>query len=190
MNDDEKKTKRAEYARQYRKTHKDTRTADERREQKRTWRQANREKLAAQQRAYMAAHPEQRARAAEYDRKHTVAHRIENAVYQREWKRKNPERARAIARRTSLKAKYGITPDEFDALLAQQEGRCAICRSKDPGGHTRRKGERGEFHVDHDHATGERRGLLCRKCNAGIGQLGDSVERLEAALEYLKRHQT
>lgn len=187
MSDDDQKAKRAEYARQYRKTHRDARTADERREQKRAWRQANREKLAAQQRAYMAAHPEQRQRAAEYDREHRAKTREEHNAYRREWKRQNPERAAAIARRTNLKAKYGITPEEFDAILDEQGGRCAICRTDDPGVHTRTKGRRGQFAVDHDHATGKRRGLLCLECNSGIGKLGDSIERLEAALRYLKR---
>jgi hypothetical protein len=186
MNEDEK-AKRAEYARQYRKTHKDTRTANERREQKRAWRQANREKLAAKQRAYMASHPEQRKRAAEYDREHHARTRVDHAAYMREWKRKNPDRAAVIARRGLLKRKYDLTLAEFDAMLEEQGGRCAICRTDDPGAHKRRKGARGVFAVDHDHITGKRRGLLCSECNSGIGKLGDSTERLEAALQYLKR---
>jgi hypothetical protein len=74
--------------------------------------------------------------------------------------------------------KYGITVDDYDALFASQAGRCAICSTDSPGG-------RGRFHVDHDHATGEVRGLLCTNCNAGLGQFKDDPDRLGAAIRYL-----
>ena len=72
---------------------------------------------------------------------------------------------------------YGLTPEQYDALLQQQDGVCAICRE------TCRTGQR--LSVDHDHATGRIRGLLCRNCNLGIGHLGDSADRIASALAYL-----
>ncbi len=79
---------------------------------------------------------------------------------------------------------YGITSDDYSRLLEQQNGKCAICDSQ--------KSISGRFKffcVDHDHDTGKIRGLLCGKCNAGIGLLGDDPDRLEAATAYLRRHQ-
>ena len=59
--------------------------------------------------------------------------------------------------------RYGVTPEIYDSLLAQQDGKCGICK-KDRSG---KKGQR--FAVDHDHVTGEIRGLLCIKCNSCLG---------------------
>ncbi|MGE0576133.1 MAG: endonuclease VII domain-containing protein [Reyranella sp.] len=61
-----------------------------------------------------------------------------------------------------------------------QEGRCKICR---------RPAEEGQWkvlRVDHDHATGKIRGLLCHHCNVALGHFGDSPELLERAAEYLR----
>lgn len=76
--------------------------------------------------------------------------------------------------------RYGITLEQYEEILTAQGGVCAIC-----GG---TKLSRGNFfHVDHDHETGEIRGLLCDRCNHGLGKFGDSVEILQKAIEYLKR---
>lgn len=77
---------------------------------------------------------------------------------------------------TEAKA-LGITPGEYADILARQDNACAICRTKDTG---RCK----VFSVDHDHKTGTIRGLLCSRCNQGIGLLGDSVERIRKAADY------
>lgn len=81
-------------------------------------------------------------------------------------------------RDANLRIKFGISRAEYDAMLAAQDGRCAICRSDTPGG-------RGGFCVDHDHETGEVRGT---RCNAGLGQFQDGPERMEAAAAYVRRH--
>ena len=62
-------------------------------------------------------------------------------------------------------------------MLEQQDGKCAICKSEDS------KGKR--FSVDHNHKTGEVRGLLCNPCNVAIGLLKDSPEVIDSAKEYL-----
>lgn len=79
------------------------------------------------------------------------------------------------ARNGVLRRQYGISADDYDALLAFQGGKCAICH----GGTTKRF-----FHVDHDHKTGEVRGLLCFLCNVGLSQFRDKVENLRAAVRY------
>lgn len=73
--------------------------------------------------------------------------------------------------------RYGLTPEAFDAMLGNQDRACAVCRVEFTA----------EPIVDHDHETGRVRGLLCRPCNSGIGQLGDDPDRLRAALEYLEK---
>ena len=78
----------------------------------------------------------------------------------------------------NLQQKYGITYDDYDALFAKQEGKCAICGTKDPGG-------KGRFHVDHCHTTGAVRGLLCHHCNTMLGLAKDSTETLNKAISYL-----
>jgi len=66
-------------------------------------------------------------------------------------------------------------------MLAQQDGKCAICGTKSTG-------KRKSFHVDHCHKTGVVRGLLCGNCNSGIGNLRDDVELLKKSIQYLERN--
>ena len=86
-------------------------------------------------------------------------------------------------RKLRLKQKFGITVEDYDILLKEQNGKCAICGSENPGRHDAKN-----FAIDHDHETDEIRGLLCQGCNTGIGLLGDDIERLEAAAAYLRKH--
>src|SRR5213593_4753145 len=97
------------------------------------------------------------------------------------WRRKNRERVNAKRREQHkqwyLLRTYGMTQEDFWALLAKQEGRCAICRTDRPP--CRVPGE-SVWHVDHDHKTGRVRGLLCFNCNAALGHVRDEVARLLA----------
>ena len=72
--------------------------------------------------------------------------------------------------------KYGITQDDYDHMLAEQGGVCAIC-GRPPK--TRR------LSVDHNHKTGIVRGVLCHICNRGISYFRDDPERLQKAAAYL-----
>lgn len=74
---------------------------------------------------------------------------------------------------------YDITLLQYDEMLRQQSGSCAICGKKRPGGG-------GRFHIDHDHKTGKIRGLLCSNCNRALGLMQDNFEILSAAARYLK----
>ncbi len=87
-----------------------------------------------------------------------------------------PQKA-AYARKRKLEIEYGLTQDEFDAMVLAQGGCCAICGRQ----------SEGKFNIDHDHDTGNVRGLLCGPCNRGIGLLGDSAETLQRAVAYLER---
>ena len=78
-----------------------------------------------------------------------------------------------------LKTKYGITLDDYDTMLITQGGGCAICGTNDTG-------SRARLSVDHDHATGAVRGLLCQPCNIGIGHFKDDLDKLLSAIKYLK----
>lgn len=101
------------------------------------------------------------------------------------YRKRDPERWAALQRIRRKKnwdyhilPAYGLTMEEYEVILIKQNGMCAICKNL-PG--------KKRLHVDHDHKTGKLRGLLCFKCNVGLGNFGDSTELLKAALEYLGR---
>lgn len=100
----------------------------------------------------------------------------------REWVHANKEHMRKYWWHTKLKA-FGLTEADYLARLAEQGGVCAICKGPPVG----RGKESGLFCIDHDHATNAFRGLLCSKCNTGIGQFNDDERRLSAAIDYLVR---
>lgn len=81
------------------------------------------------------------------------------------------------ARDHRMRRKFGLTAHEVDVMLAEQDGRCAICMTPKP--------ERA-WHVDHDHETGAVRGVLCGTCNLAVGYLADDPERMRAAALYIE----
>lgn len=101
--------------------------------------------------------------------------RPKRRAQQRAWYERNRQ-AQALRSRAN---KYGITVDELQRLLAVRN--CEACGAEldhDPHSH--------RTHVDHCHATGKVRGVLCRYCNVAIGQIGDSPERAEQLAAYLR----
>jgi hypothetical protein len=81
--------------------------------------------------------------------------------------------------------RYGITLEEYEALRDAQGNRCAICGDQpDPNG----KGSMARLHVDHHHASGRNRALLCARCNVGIGYFRENPALLRAAVEYLEQY--
>jgi hypothetical protein len=119
------------------------------------------------------------------------------------WRAKNPEKwhetqTRANAKRLAdpahlaekrlreAKRLYGITPDALQALIDAQGGLCAICGGEP--GTTGRRGGVGRLHIDHNHATGRIRGLLCGYCNTMIGLARERISVLLQAVEYLRLH--
>lgn len=93
------------------------------------------------------------------------------------------ERARRSRREYVRREVYGITTAEYEALRAAQGGRCAICGAISTG-----CGAAAELFVDHDHATGAIRGLLCHGCNSALGLMGDDAARLRNAAAYIEAH--
>ncbi len=91
----------------------------------------------------------------------------------RNWARGN---AVFVNPRNRLK-KYGLTDTELNSIQKPQGGRCVICG----------KPLNNKSHVDHSHSTGRVRGILCSKCNLGLGLFGDDSRVLRRALEYLER---
>ena len=96
------------------------------------------------------------------------------AKWQREYRKRNKEQFAAYER----KKLYGITQEEFEALLLKQDNVCGICREPFKDTFNR--------HVDHDHSTGEIRGILCADCNRGLGCFKDSPDILDRAKAWLK----
>lgn len=97
------------------------------------------------------------------------------------------------ARKSVLRTRYGLSWDDFLALLESQGGGCGVCGAREPGG-------KGHWHIDHDHACCHTdsskgivktcgkcvRGVLCHGCNTGLGNFGDDPQRLRAAIHYLE----
>lgn len=119
----------------------------------------------------------------------------QNAVYRSEckpccsaraskWFRDNHSRAIDSQRRRKIVQAYGITWEQYEALLQSQGGVCAICRNGEPIAHGR-TGKQFRLSVDHCHSTGRVRGLLCQKCNRALGLLGDDPVMLQRAIGYL-----
>lgn len=150
---------------------------------------------------------------AEYKREWARQNRdpVADALRQKEWRQKNPARARAIKRRhrdkdpaatkakgraaareyrrknpekvrdNALRSKYGIGVTERAELEAAQGGLCAICQSK--------PGMGKKLFVDHNHSSGKVRGLLCAHCNTVIGYARESTAILYATAAYLRGHE-
>jgi|SRR3972149_5086974 len=97
----------------------------------------------------------------------------------RQWHIDHPERTRihkSNYKKRHLWDAYGLTPQNYADLLQSQGGVCAVCGNDDP---------RFRLSVDHDHATGRVRGLLCNTCNRAMGLFGDDSVRLRRAIAYL-----
>lgn len=114
-----------------------------------------------------------RAKAARYVREH----REERVAYNREYVKANPHKIRGYKRKGWLKWKYQLTTEEYAEMLDKQAGGCAICGEASQIA--------GTLHVDHDHSDGHVRGLLCNRCNQGIGYLRDHPTLLAIASAYV-----
>ncbi len=86
-------------------------------------------------------------------------------------------------REAALQRKFGMTLRQYEKMLWDQDGLCAICERPQSG---KRGGVTIQLCVDHDHETGQVRALLCTSCNIGLGNFGDDVERLTTAISYLR----
>ena len=101
--------------------------------------------------------------------------------YSREWVERNKERAKFNRWRNWLR-RYGLTPEQYEAMLAAQGGGCAVCAVDVCDASGKR------LHIDHDHETDRVRGLLCSRCNLVMGRTAADLEVLQRAVEYLGKH--
>ena len=136
------------------------------------------DKVARDKRYYQ----QNRERRIDWQKAYALEHKDEIAVYQKAYRSEHkdeyystPTLSYKDARRHYLKSAYRLTLEQFEALLASQDHKCAICRE--------------EFYVkfpyvDHDHNTGAVRGLLCNRCNLAIA-IFDKPLLLESAAKYL-----
>jgi antirestriction protein ArdC len=130
----------------------------------------DKEKKKATGRAYYAAH---RELCLAKSKAYYQAHKDERIAYHKSYHVTN----RHLARNRNLNNAYGISQAAFLELLSKQGDACAICRTSDWG-------KRGPF-VDHDHRTGQVRGVLCFRCNSALGYVNDNPNIIRAMGDYL-----
>jgi len=107
------------------------------------------------------------------------AHGLCESCYQMKWRKDHgvkTTRNPLTGRETALITKYGLTLNEYQAMYDAQNGICPICNNYFE-----------KLNVDHDHATGKVRGLICGSCNRGLGSFRDSPDRLRGAIAYLEK---
>jgi Recombination endonuclease VII len=97
-----------------------------------------------------------------------------------QWNLKNKEKRQIIVKRNNYKKRYGLSIEQKQELIDKQDNKCAICNNNLKDTH--------DVCVDHCHTTNIVRGILCRKCNLGIGHLNDSTQILKSAIMYLNKY--
>lgn len=107
---------------------------------------------------------------------------------------RTPEKQKHYNEKYSLKRKqwklskrYGINIETYNSLLIEQDSSCSICKIH-ISEHQQIKGAKKHFAVDHCHSTSIVRGLLCYRCNMGLGYFKDNLELLQAAVNYLSKY--
>lgn len=146
------------------------------------WRARNPERARAKARELRLRNPE---KARELGRKHYAANRDKRNEQTKRSRKKHKEKWDAYMREYSLKKKFGITQAQFDRMLAEQNGTCALCDSTSSG---KQNGRARRLAVDHNHTTRQLRGLLCTQCNAAIERLETVQDWHEKALRYLAHY--
>lgn len=132
-------------------------------------------------------------------REYRAKNREKDNKYQRDYRLKNLEKKRKASRdyyknnseklllglyKSRLKTQYGLTPESYNQMWEDQRGRCACCQCEIKRGAKKSN----SACVDHNHATGKVRAILCMRCNLGIAQFGEDPERCELAAAYLRKH--
>lgn len=142
-----------------------------------TYYQENKEKILQRKRKLYQENKEERR---EKQREYHYANRVERNEYSKKYHALNGDRHKERCRKADLKRKFNITIEDYDILFEKQNGCCGICNNPQ---------EKFEFRlaVDHDHETGEVRGLLCSRCNLGLAKFGDNIEGIMKVVKYLKK---
>jgi len=131
--------------------------------------ETHKEQKAHYAKTYYATHKEQKSR---YRAEYEEANKEQLTQYRKEYQQANREQKRVY----KLAKRYGLTAKMWTFLYQQQRGVCAICDKPFAD---------NDCVVDHCHVTGKVRGLLCRRCNAGLGQFDDCADRVLKVHQYL-----
>jgi len=162
-------------------------TKEEKREYSRKYYREHIEKAKERSRKYSREHPEKaKERSKKRQREHLNEVREYSRKYYREhidesrkWHRKYRERYPYYFAEWSCQRSYGITLEEKNRMIENQEGKCLICGNEFK--------DSKDKHVDHCHKTNRVRGILCSHCNSGIGFFQDNVNILQKAIKYLEK---
>lgn len=103
------------------------------------------------------------------------------------WRSKNKDKVKEYQRTTNLKKNFGLSIADYEKMAAAQNNTCAICLTPETFVH-KAKGQVARLAVDHCHATGKIRKLLCAKCNKALGLFEDNPELMEHAANYIRSH--
>lgn len=156
-------------------------------EYQQAYRASHKEEINARNKRWHSANPEYNK---EHHRKWYAKNRARKNASTKAWRvavaTADPVKWRRSRKNTDLKSAYGITLADYELMLKSQGGKCAICRSPD----SKSPSKYHSFFVDHDHANGKVRGLLCFNCNSALGLMRDSQRNLVRAIEYLRRNKS
>lgn len=114
-----------------------------------------------------------------------INNRDRNNKNRRVWAKENPEKERITRRKQNLRIRFGLTINQYQIMHDNQEGLCKICYEPETfieGNSKRIKW----LTVDHCHKTGTIRGLLCHRCNLGLGHFRDNIYLFINAIDYLE----
>lgn len=134
---------------------------------KQTWYNKNRERSVARAKQYRIDHPEW---AKEMNAKHWPT-----------WRKRYPEKAKVLAQKQAFSRKlrkYGLTPETFQVMIQDQDGKCAICGVVPPDG----------LVIDHNHVTNKVRELLCTQHNVAVGMIQENPDTARKIISYLEKH--
>jgi hypothetical protein len=118
-----------------------------------------------------------------YKKDYRIKNREKINQEKKEYRVKNKEKIKEYNKHRPRKnnykyKKYNLTPEEYTEMFNNQNGCCAIC-----GTHQNKL--KKQLSIDHNHVTGKIRGLLCQKCNQGLGFFNDNINSLNQAISYL-----
>ena len=121
-----------------------------------------------------------------YKRSSSKKYRIKDALRLKKWLETHQEQYKRVKQKYQRKHQFintlkrkNLTPEKFHKMLSEQDGKCLICRLPQVNNKM--------LFIDHNHKTGKVRGLLCVRCNSGLGHFKENVRLLSRAIQYLKR---
>ena len=147
----------------------------EQKEQRKLWREANKEHLKEYGKKYREANKEKTKADLKRWKEENSTH-VQN--YYKQWSENNKD----YHKDKHLRYSYGISLEEYNTMREQQNAKCACC------GVDETETPRGRLFVDHCHSSGKIRALLCQHCNTALGMVKDDVEILSSLITYLQEH--